>query len=208
MDVPREVERPGRNGLNGEIMRIGIDIDGVIVDFVSAFLRIVGEEYGINLSREDVFCFNLAEVLGLPEEEVRRLIDKTMVRNEFALIPGARRALQKMEGWERILVTGRDAKYQDVTRTMLERLEIPFERLIHASFLEKHLYDNSFHLFIEDNVEEALRLSEEGIPVLVFRQPWNRSTHNLGGYFRPVQNWEEVLEVIEEIEKTEGHSSE
>jgi uncharacterized HAD superfamily protein len=74
-------------------VRIGVDIDGVVIDFVGAFLRIVRAKFGRTLSHEDVFCHDLSQVLGLPKAEVVPLIDRTIEENGFDLIPGSVEAL-------------------------------------------------------------------------------------------------------------------
>ena len=60
--------------------QIGFDIDGVVADTGGAFIRIAGEEYGINsITLDDITCFEVVDCLevepGIIEEIFTRLLD-------------------------------------------------------------------------------------------------------------------------------------
>lgn len=179
-------------------MNIALDIDGVIVDFVSSFIPVLKEEYNYDLKSEDVYCHDISQVLALHKDEVNQLIHKTLTKNNFNLIPGARDGVDYIHKNHRLrLVTGRSEKYRNFTEKLLEEKGIHYEKLIFSPYLEKHQVDFHFDLFVEDSVDEAVSLSHaRGVKILLFNQPWNAKTLNIKNAVKRVYNWDEILAEI------------
>ena len=176
-------------------MRIGVDIDGVVLDFVGAFLGLVREHYGTLLSHEDVFCHDLGQVLGLPKDMTLELVEETLRAGEFSPISGAPEALQSLihQGHEITYITSRPNHHLDKTRAALIRNRIPCEEILSVNFLNKHEHATGLGLLVEDSIEEAVKLGHSGLPVLLYSQPWNRGSRNVKGYFTRVSDWPEIL---------------
>lgn len=182
-------------------MRIGVDIDGVIIDFVGAFIRVLRGTYGITLAYNEILCHDLSQVLGLPKEEVAEMIDRTMEENAFDLIPGSREALIRLAraGHEIVLITSRPRRYLHKTREVLAKHQIPYKKLVFTRFLAKHSGGKGLDIAIEDSLEEAISLAQRKIRVLLISHPWNRSTLNARGSLTTVCHWDDALATLEEM---------
>ena len=71
-------------------MKIGIDIDGVITNFVDEFIKIVKKRYGIKIVETDIIYHDLYQVLGISEKEALKIIDETL-HNNLKVIPHAKK---------------------------------------------------------------------------------------------------------------------
>lgn len=49
-------------------LRIGIDIDGVIVDLVSLMLPLLSKACGRPVSHQDIYCFDIGRALDIEEK--------------------------------------------------------------------------------------------------------------------------------------------
>lgn len=67
---------------------IGLDIDGVIADFVSEFRSLVKGVYGAELAESDIRAHSLHLALGVSKEEASELVARNL-RRELRLYPGA-----------------------------------------------------------------------------------------------------------------------
>ena len=102
-------------------MRIGIDIDGVVADFVKTFIPLVRERYGLALTEEDIYVHDLFLVLGISESEAMELIRATIC-SDPGLIDGAKQAIDRLnQEHDVILLTARPEDLFDVTRQWLSK---------------------------------------------------------------------------------------
>src|SRR5579864_6321579 len=88
-------------------MKIAIDIDGVISDFVDSFSKIVWMKYKKKLTEQQILQHDLYKVLGIEKEEVITLIKETLTM-DLKLQPGAVKSINELsKDHEIILITGR-----------------------------------------------------------------------------------------------------
>ena len=65
-------------------MRIGIDVDGVIRDFITAFKSVVGQEYPNAKIPESISTWKFEDdITDLSREEIKKFIKKNFVNNVF-----------------------------------------------------------------------------------------------------------------------------
>ena len=184
-------------------LTIGLDIDGVVLDFIGSFCKLLSTRHGIGLKYEQVFCHDLSQVLGVPKDTVNRWIEETIEANDFELIGGAKEGLEVICGSHRVVfTTSRPRKYGELTREILTRRGIVVKEIEFVGFLEKHLLPPAlaFHIFVDDSVEEALLLRKSVPKVLLFTHPWNINSLNVMGLLRRVYSWQDILQEIEELE--------
>ncbi len=67
-----------RRDIKGK-MKIGIDIDEVIVEFVRGYLELYEKKYGKKILFEDIFSYNLWEPLKISKEEIIKLADEFQI---------------------------------------------------------------------------------------------------------------------------------
>ncbi|GEM_PF-973567 len=190
-------------------LNIGVDIDGVIIDFISEFIKTYHSKYPRykRLKKEYIRRHSLESVLGLFEEEVYDLIERTTVYGDFKLIPGADRVLSEFtsEGDNIYICTSRPERHRLRTIELLDNLDIPRKKLIfkgNGKKLDVILKEMPhFDIFIEDNLAEAIHLSKLVSRVLVFRQPWNNNCMNVRGSLKYVNSWDEIRKTVSEYRR-------
>lgn len=179
-------------------MRVGVDIDGVVANFVAAFLPLVPERYGITIRERDIYVHDLYLVLGVRPHEALDLIRDT-IRQDLQPYPGAVRGLKRLrKSHEVTLVTARPTDMMDVTRDWLENRGIAYDGLLHFEEGLKHTNNYSFDAFVDDHLREALGFVERVPHIIVFDHPWNR-TFNVGRLIHRVSNWRRLVELIEAL---------
>lgn len=180
-------------------MRLGIDIDGVVLDFVSAFCTICRERHGYPIRYEDIIRHDLGQVLGLPKRRLEALIRETLESNLIRPYPGAVEELRRLreQGHVIELVTSRPESLRERTETVLRQNRVPYDKLVFASFLKKVVEAEHLDLFVEDSLAEALELADNGIPVLIYEHPWNRRSLNVEGRLCYVKDWTELVRAVE-----------
>jgi len=180
------------------LLSIALDIDGVIIDFVSAFIRTVRERLGFELKYEQIYCHEITQVLGLPKDDVKSLLSETLMRNDFQLISGAKDAITRLNDEHHLfIVTGRDSCFEKQTKAILSFHGIAYESLYFSEYLKKHEVATHFDVFVEDSLEEALSLTQRGAEILLFHHPWNSQTLNVRNIVKRVHNWDEIVREIE-----------
>ena len=168
---------------------IGFDIDGVVADTGGAFVRIAGEEYGINsLTLDDITSFEVVDCLDVDqiiiEEIFTRLLDDPLTAG-----------LQPMEGAISVLHRfGAAAPLTFVTaRPQKEPIARWLEHFLQPATYEKirlvamgahdnktpYIKELGLQYFVDDRLQTCQMLAREGITPLVFNQPWNRNGHDL-----------------------------
>lgn len=182
------------NGLN-----IGIDIDGVIADFVGSFIPLVNEKYRVKISENDIRMHDLFLVLGLPEDEVDSLIAET-IESGLKLIKDARESLNQLAAHNLILLTARRPELMDLTKQWLEDNKIPHSKLENLQEAKKHLTDDELDVFINDNLAEIIGMIGKAKRILVYDHPWNQSL-NAKGLFQRVKDWRDILDIVEKVER-------
>ncbi len=183
-------------------MNIALDIDGVIIDFVNSFIHHLKEKWDFVLRYEEIYCHDISQVLALPKNDVDEIIHETLFSNHFKLIEGAKKSIDQLNQSHNVyLITSRYEKYKEHTEKLLEKHNIQYKKLFFSKYLEKHQVDIHFDVFVEDSVDEAVSLSQKDLKILLFNHPWNEKSLNLKNLFQRVYSWDEIINVIENIDK-------
>jgi uncharacterized HAD superfamily protein len=177
---------------------IGFDIDGVVADTGGAFLRIAGEEYGINsITLDDITSFEVIDCLdvdqGIIEEIFTRLLTEPLTAG-----------LQPME--DAISVLHRFAEEAPLTFVTARPHEKPIAQWL-KHFLQPAAFDKirlvamgvhdnkipyikdlGLRYFVDDRLQTCRMLAQEGITPLVYNQPWNKNGHDL----QTVNDWQAI----------------
>ncbi|KPV63225.1 MAG: 5' nucleotidase, deoxy (Pyrimidine), cytosolic type C protein (NT5C) [Candidatus Bathyarchaeota archaeon BA2] len=176
-------------------MKIGIDIDGVISNFVKTFARIVKNKYEIALKEEEIFCHDLFQVLGIPEEEAKELIRETLTQ-DLTLIPRARWGINELKQEHEIyLISARFKDLTTITENWLKSKKIPYDKILYLDEGNKHQASLQLDVIIEDNLKDAIGWLGKVKEILIFDHPWNRSL-DVKKSFHRVRNWSEIVEFV------------
>lgn len=180
---------------------IGFDIDGVVADTATAFIRLAREEYGLDtLSSADITEFEVEECLDVDPAVVDRIF-ATLMEEPVAA------GLQPME--HAVDVLRKFAGVAPLTFITARPLRRPIEewlqnvlgpdicgrtRLVAMGGHDKkgdYIKGMGLEYFIDDRAQTCIALHKEGITPVVYSQPWNRGKHNL----RTVDNWLDIRDL-------------
>jgi len=178
-------------------MKIGIDIDGVISDFVTSFRALIKEKFDLELEYDDIREHDLYKVLGISEKEALELIVSTFDYN-LDTQPDAIESIKKLaKDHEIVLITARPEETENITKKWLKEKGIEYNKLIFVTEGNKHLTEKEgFDVIIDDHLKEVVRWSEKVPLVYVYNHPWNKSL-NIKNNFERVYNWKDILEKLD-----------
>lgn len=171
-------------------MRIGLDLDGVIVDSVPNWIRILNIEFGANYGPDD-----LPDTHGTPEMAAfcdDHLIELLMPNRPMA---GAVEALRRLrrEGHQLVVITARSQCVRRLTEAWLEFYGFHVDELHCLEGADKAVAARAteIDLLVEDTPKNALAVAAAGVPVLLFGAPYNRDVRH--PLVQRCENWGEVL---------------
>ncbi len=189
-------------------MKIGIDVDGVILDY-ERVLKTYGELYDfIELKKRGVINRNELHVQNRydwTEQEKMNFVNKYFLKlsKQTSLIPGAKdvvNMLQK-EGYELIVISARGGMVEEMKDVAMEKFEE--EGIIFNKYywkqndkLEVALKEN-IDIMIDDSYDVCKKLSENGVKTIYFRDKEMKKLEQ-NEYLKEVSNWGEIYRFIKE----------
>lgn len=190
-------------------MKIGIDIDGVILDSEREF-RVQSELYDIiKLKRNSII--NNKELkaqyrYNWSEEEVKDFINQEFleVSKECNFMPGALEVINmlKKEGHELIIITARGHIIKEMKPLAEERFaekNLKFDKYYWGIIDKLEICkQEKIDIMIDDYHKNCKQISEAKIKTLYFREYPNYELEE-NEYLKEVHNWGEVYRYIHEI---------
>ena len=191
-------------------MKIGIDIDGVILDSEREF-RIRAELYDVIELRRNSIIDNremkAQERYNWTKEEIDEYISKEFlsVSRECNFMPGAVKVINllKKEGHELIIITARGGiikEMRNVAEQRLKEKDLIFDKYYWAiSDKNEICKQENIDIMIDDYYKTCKSTSENKIKTLYFREyPCYELEEN--EYLKEVHNWGEIYRYIHELE--------
>lgn len=195
-------------------MKIGIDVDGVILDF-ERVLKAYGDLYdfielkkGGIINRHENYLRNRYD---WTEEERMNFVNKYFLKlsKKTNLIPGAKEVINmlKKEGNEFIVISARGGtveKMKDVAIEKFEEEEISFDKYYwkQEDKLEVAQKEN-IDIMIDDSYDVCKKLSENKIKTIYFRDKEMKKLEQ-NEYLKEVSNWGEIYRMINTIEQKDN----
>jgi len=187
-------------------LRIGLDIDGVIVDYIQPVLPLLSEVCKRQVTYSELCHWDLSKALDVPVHKINAVWSE-MYNNRLLLeappVEGALDGIRSLSGHELCIITGRPYMIKHVTETWFSNYAVKYDELIFATPGSKLSVAGGIDVFIEDYYEEAIRLSEAGIFTLLYDRPWNQSLF-LPDSCRRVKDWNDIVSVVRTIEAAEN----
>jgi len=190
-------------------MRLGFDLDEVVVDLAAEFEKYLEYTYGIKWTKDCFVRFNFENYIFSDDKNFNARIIKDMLRvandADFQFkaepIEGAQKVLQKLKrcGHKLYFITSRPKQNQPFTFKWLRQYDIPFDGLRVIGHSEpKGLYGLRLNLdMFVDDLEKHLESMwvykkrwRKGL--LLMDRPWNTMSID-GSKFKRVHNWKEIL---------------
>ncbi len=186
-------------------MKIGIDMDEVIVEFTKPFLRFYNSRHKKDFRYEEINTYNLWECLGISKEIALKEADEFYKTKEFEnaeFVEGAREGLTTLARNNNLfIVTSRPLHIKDKTDSFYNK-NFPGVPVIYSGdFLNKTLKkseicrEKRIGWFVEDNINYAREIGRNGTKVFLLNKPWNKGKIKGNSILR-VENWEEILEIF------------
>lgn len=178
-----------------------LDIDGVILDFVTEFCS-VSREHGYDLKYHEIDQYNIAKVLGIDNELFLSLINATITSKNISPYIGASHGINILrdEGFHIRLLTSRAKEHHPYTLEALSAGDMKFDEICYAPHGEKHLHTSDARFVVEDSYEEAIKIAESGIRVFLISHPWNSRFQHLelenSNNLVWVTGWDELVTIL------------
>lgn len=189
-------------------MNIGIDIDGVILDFQDR-IRVYSEWYNSEVyNKKDIKKKDEIKVwrrYDWNKDEVQRFIEETFIKvaKESQVIPFAQEIIAKLkENNKIIIITARGdfagMEMIEIAKKQLEDANIKFDKIYwNASDKVKICKEEKIDYMIDDYADVCEDLSNNNINTIYFRAKDNRILQE-GRYLKEVSNWAEIYRYIDE----------
>lgn len=162
---------------------IALDVDGVVMDFMTQFLRVHNERYNTRITRDDITSF-------MPHGSVAELITEDEWDESFAwfednggyatleALEGVRTAIKNIldAGHEICYVTARHSKFKGETEMSFHLNKLPIGKVYFAprgkvSRLKKLKPD----IFVDDSLKNCQAAQKAGVKeIYVLDCPYNR----------------------------------
>ncbi len=181
-------------------MRLGIDLDGPLVHFVEAYLRFHNRIYSTRFSPREIRKHYMREQLGVSEEQHSKDIFAFFESPEYGTLRPVHAALQIVRALREqhtlLVVTARSLNWQSLTAATVQQYYPDcFEGIHHTTGYgwtprakkAQVCKDLRLDALIEDCVENAIEVAQEGLPVLLISRPWNQDYCPLPKYVRRIR---------------------
>jgi uncharacterized HAD superfamily protein len=189
---------------------IAVDIDEVMFPMVPDLISYLDREHSVRLSQADFIKYNLEEIWKGDPAEALELFEsyKNQVGIEVAPIKGAAEALHKLSlKYDVIVMTARDIKVEDITRSWLNHHFPELFKEVHllgnrkdsVSYRNKAEVCKELGVFclIDDSLKHVIETNAAGIKTILFGDyPWNQIDELPSGVIR-VEDWQGVLEYLD-----------
>ena len=187
-------------------MKIGIDIDDVIVEFNKGLLDFYNKKFNKIFEFEKMFDWRLNILFNMSLEEAINFVKEFYDSLEFdkiELIFGAKESIENLaKEHELFFVTARHLSVKEKTYSFIEQVFPKFKKEIIFSSEEwnegklKHeiCKELGVEVLIEDRGEYALDCAENGIKCFLLDKPWNKKAMHEN--IIRVNNWNEILNNI------------
>jgi len=168
-------------------MRLLLDLDGVIVQY--NFPLLVKNFFGVDLSSQAIFAYDLADVLGVAPSVIN-IMFREQVYGEPNFIDGSLSILKewKAKGYEIIIFSNR-VKYMGeagLAQWLIDNA-IPFDGI---DVIGSGNYD--FHI---DDSPGKLAATDSGVKLL-YNQEWNKRCLDIRNQFYRVSSWQEIKLIV------------
>lgn len=192
-------------------MKIGIDVDGVILDF-ERVSKTYGDLYDFTvLGKKGVINRSehyLNNIYDWTEEENKTFMDKYFVElsKKTNIIPGAKEVINmlKTDGNELIIISARGQKIEEmknVAMTKLQQEGLEFDKYYWKQNDKlKVAKEEKIEYMIDDSYNVCKRLSENKIKTIYFRDKGMKKLKQ-NEYIQEVSNWGEIYRIIKKDER-------
>lgn len=182
-------------------LNICIDIDGTITD-AYYWLNITNKYFNKNITDEEITHYYIHEVMGVSLKEYEEFYEqnKIEIHSEQKLREDVQIVIKRLSMLHNIyFVTAREKELTMFTHSYLKKNEIPYDDLfvLGSHYKVDKARELECNVFIEDNYDNAVQLSNAGFKVLLIDANYNRKPLNEN--IIRVYNWKEIYSIINKL---------
>ncbi len=190
-------------------MKIGIDLDGVVLDTEKQF-RNAAELYDMNILKKNSLINNQEIIIenryNWSNETLKNFYKENLVKctEKSSAMPGAKEVIEllKKDGHELILITARGGEYPemiDAGKRILEKEKISFDKYYwKADDKTEICKKENIDLMIEDKLENCEGVANANIKAIYLRDSNMKPSNNPN--IKEVYLWAEIYRYIKELE--------
>lgn len=180
-------------------MKMGIDVDDVICDFVTPFLRYYNKKHNKQVKKEDINSYDLTKVLDLDKSKVVNLINDFYLSKDFSkILPryDAYTCIPNLVFDEKILITARPDWIRDKTKFWVDKYFKNTFNDIYMGIKDKSGLCKALDIdiMVDDKGSAVVDCGNNGITAILLNQPWNQNT-KLNNNITRANNWKEIMEM-------------
>ena len=182
-------------------LNICIDIDGTITD-AYYWLNITNKYFNKNITEKQITKYYIHEVMGIKQSEYEEFYDKNKIQihSEQKLREDVQIVIKRLSLMHNIFfVTAREKSLTMLTHSYLRKNEIPYDDLfvLGSHYKVDKARELECNVFIEDNYDNAVQLSNAGFKVLLLDANYNRKPLNEN--IVRVYSWKEIYSIINKL---------
>ena len=186
-------------------MRIGVDLDDVLVPFIDPFISFWNSQYDTSFRRDDIHTYDLWKVCGVSQqkliEQVYGFYDTSTFQN-LSPYPMAQATVKKLyeNRHDLSIVSARPQALSGHTRKWLAQyfpgnfssVHLTETYPLHNSSPPQKKIDIFKELAVACVIEDSFpNAAEAGIRTLLYDQPWNKREH-CPRHMKRVYSWEDI----------------
>lgn len=182
-------------------LSICIDIDGTITD-PYYWLSYINKYFSKNITEEQVTEYYIDKVMGIARIEYERFYEK--YKFQMHINPKIREDVEDVLDRLSLLhniyfVTAREKELTMLTHLYLRKKELPYDGVfvLGNHYKVDKAKELNCSIFIEDNYDNAVQLSNAGFKVLLIDTNYNRKT--LNNNIIRVYSWKEIFSMINKM---------
>ena len=166
--------------------RICLDLDGVVCEY--DFPRMIKEDFGIDIRTEDIYTYDIDDILGVTKEAVKAMFKKR-VYDPARCEPDARDTMEEWieRGYKILVYSSRSSLMGSVTLELwIDENHIPCTHLTTGQ--------GEYDIHIDDRPSKLA--ATDSRHKLLYNRPWNRGCWDIKHQFRRVYDWKEIKERV------------
>jgi len=185
-------------------MRIGIDIDGVVADTFHLLVNELNIFFSRDIQPRNVTSYDLREVYGIDAKQLEKFATASKIKLTDAPepVPGALKCIDRLKNNDKVFfISARPQSLYTRTEAWLKKHKLDWDLLI---LLGRHDKADTcvklqLDVLVEDNLQNALQVSDRDITVLLLDAPYNQGP--LPSLVQRCRTWEEICTHIHVMSK-------
>lgn len=182
-------------------MKIAVDLDDVVLDFVGGLKSAIKKEYNYDLTDDQITEFNLGPVLNpiVGENWWTWLREHDWIWPNFTAVDGAMGALRTLrrEGHYLVCVTSKPKWAEASVWKWLGKWRPPFQQVIITSKEDVKADFTDADILIDDKIDNVVQWAKTGRRAILFTRPHNLSyAVPEGANMIRAAGWSDVLNII------------